>query len=374
MAAASQAAEDERWMRRALQLARRGQGRVEPNPMVGCVIVRGNRLLGEGYHRRFGGPHAEVEALRRCRGWARGATAYVTLEPCCHFGKTGPCTRVLRAAGIARVVASMPDPFEQVSGKGFRELRRAGVRVDVGVGRTEAEQMNAPYLKLRREGIPWVIVKWAQSLDGRIATRSGDTRWISCEASRRRVHELRGRVDAVLVGVGTVLADDPELTCRMVQPKRLACRVVLDTRLRTPPDCRLVRTARAAPLLIASSYETVRRHSSRVARLHARGAEVVGFPCRGGRVDLKAVLRELGRRSFSNVLVEGGGEVIGALLDEALADEAYVFVSPRIIGGREAPAAVGGRGVDRLRAAWALDAVDVLTVGTDPLFHGRLRR
>ena len=202
-----------------MALAVRGQGAVEPNPMVGCVLVRGGRVVGEGWHKRFGGPHAEVEALRAAGRAARGATAYVSLEPCCHFGKTPPCTDALIAAGVSRVVAAMRDPFPKVRGRGRRLLEAAGIKVGMGLCEAEAMRLNAPYLKRQRTGRPWVILKWAQSVDGRIATRTGDSKWISSEDSRAQAHDLRGRVDAVIVGVGTVRADDPLLTCRHGRPR-----------------------------------------------------------------------------------------------------------------------------------------------------------
>lgn len=344
-------ASDRKYMQRALALAVRGQGSVEPNPMVGCVIVRAGHVLGEGYHRRFGGAHAEVEALRHCSHGARGATVYVTLEPCCHVGKTGPCTDALLAAGVGRVVAAMRDPDPRVAGRGISMLRRRGVRVDVDVCREEAERLNAPYLALRRRGVPWVIAKWAQSVDGRIATRTGASKWISGSASRAIVHGLRGRVDAVVVGIGTVLADDPSLTSRVGRPKRIARRVVLDSRLRIPLRCVLVRTAKAVPVIVATTRAAIRRTGARARHLEAAGVEVLPLASREGRVDLHALLAAFGRRSMTNVLFEGGGDVLGSLFDERLVNEAYVFISPRVLGGAAARSAVGGRGCADLHDA-----------------------
>lgn len=319
-------------MQRALDLARRGEGLVEPNPMVGCVIVRGGRVVGEGFHRRFGGPHAEVFALRRAGARARGATVYVTLEPCSHFGKTPPCADALIAAGVRRVIAATRDPNPRVSGRGLKKLRAAGINVRVGLLKSEARQLIAPFAKLIRRRTPHVILKWAQSLDGRLATPRGDSKWITCEASRAAAHVIRARVDAVLVGIETVLADDPGLTARYVRPRRVATRVVLDSRLRTPPTCRLVRTARRAPVLIVTSTSRARDRAA-VTRLSRAGCEVIGVPVRGGRLDLRRVLLELGRRSMTNVMVEGGPKVLGAFLSAGLADEARVFVSPKLLGG-----------------------------------------
>ncbi len=356
-------ADDRRFLSRALELARRGEGLVEPNPMVGAVLARHSRIIGEGWHRRFGGPHAEVEALRVCRGAPRGATCYVTLEPCCHHGKTPPCTDALLAAGVVRVVAAVRDPFPAVAGGGIRRLRAAGVQVDVGLLAREARTLLAPYLKLQRRGRPWVMLKWAQSLDGRIATRRADSRWITSQAARRMVHALRGRVDAVVVGIGTVRADDPALTARLVRPRRVATRIVLDPRLRISADSRLVRTARRVPTMIA----TCDNRPAAAARLRRAGCEILRMPGRRGLVSLPALLDELGRRRMTNVLVEGGGRVLGSFVDERLADEAWVFVAPRLIGGAEAPTPLAGRGPARLVDAPPIAHRSIENIGRDLL-------
>lgn len=333
-------------MHRALRLAARGLGRVEPNPMVGCVIVRGGRIVGEGYHRRFGGPHAEIHALREAGERARGATAYVTLEPCCHHGKTPPCTDALLAAGVARVVAAMNDPFAKVNGRGFRQLAKQGVRIASGLLEGEARALNAPYLKLNRTGMPWVILKWAQSLDGKIATREGDSRWISGPASRRWAHRLRGRVDAVIVGVGTVLADDPQLTCRLAPARRVARRIVLDPMLRTPMTAGLVRTAQSVPTLLVTDRRLLR--AARLAQWAATGVEIIGVRRTRTGLDLVELLHLLGRRGMANVMVEGGGRTLGAFYDAGLADAAVVFVSPRLIGGHLAVSPLDATGPARM--------------------------
>jgi len=355
-------------MRRALALARRGQGRVEPNPMVGCVLARGPRIIAEGYHRRFGGAHAEVDALQRAVETTRRATAYVTLEPCCYQGKTPPCTDALIRSGIARVVAAMTDPAELVNGKGLRMLRRANVAVDVGLLGDMAAELNRPYLKLLRQGHPYVILKWAQSLDGKIASRTGDSKWISSEQSRRSVHRLRARVDAILVGIGTVLADDPMLNARGTPLRRIATRVVLDTRLRLPERCRVVTTAGSVPTLVLTSHRGLREKARKAARLERRGVELV--PCRTirGVIDLTATLRLLANRRFTNVLVEGGGRLLSVFLDRRLADEAMVFVAPTLIGGAGAPTAYAGRGVSRVQDAPRLRA-RVRRRGDDQFYH-----
>jgi diaminohydroxyphosphoribosylaminopyrimidine deaminase/5-amino-6-(5-phosphoribosylamino)uracil reductase len=359
-------------MQRAITLARRGRGRVEPNPLVGCVLAKGNRLIAEGYHRRFGGPHAEIDALAKAGRAARGATAYITLEPCSHFGKTAPCTDALIEAGLRRVVVAMKDPFPEVAGRGIRRLRRAGLRMDVGLGRDQAAELNAPYLTLIEKKRPYVILKWAQSIDGKIATRTGDSRWISGPESRRLVHRLRARVDAVLVGIRTVLADDPQLTAREVPLRRRATRVVLDTHLRIPPRSRLVATAGEVPVLVITSAQAIRARATRAAQLRKRGVELQPCRIRRGRLDLADALHRLGQRRMTNVLVEGGGQVLGDLLDQGLADEAYVFVAPTLIGGADAVSACPGLGVARVLEARPAQRLRTARLGPDLLLHFRL--
>ncbi len=357
-------------MRRALALARRGEGRVEPNPMVGCVIVRGGRIIGEGYHDRFGGPHAEVHALRSIGGTARGSTVYVTLEPCCHFGKTPPCTDALITAGVRRVVAATCDPFPRMRGQGAAILRRAGIDVRLGVCEAEALELMGPYLKLQCRRQPWVILKWAQSLDGKIATRTGDSKWISGERARRWVHRLRGRVDAIVVGIHTVLADDPDLTCRDAPARRVATRIVIDPRLRLPLSSRLVRTARRVPTLAVAKAKAA--SASRRQALQRAGVEVLEVAGTPRGLHLDRLLRELAARGMANVLVEGGGRTAGALYDAGLVDEAFVFVSPRLIGGQEAPGPLGGTGARRMADVARPRTLHVRDIGGDYLYNLRL--
>jgi len=261
---------DAAYMARALELASRGEGYVEPNPMVGCVIVRDGEVVGEGWHQKFGGPHAEVEALRVAGARARGATMYVTLEPCCHHGKTPPCTEAIIAAGITRVVCAQRDPFEQVAGRGIEMLKAAGIAVEAGMLEAEAKTLNAPYLKLVTTGRPWIIAKWAMTLDGKIATRTGDSRWISGEASREIVHRLRGRVDGIMVGCDTALHDDPLLTARP-PGARVATRIVVDSYASLALESQLVRSVSAAPVLVAASSAAPQEN---IDRLTAAGCEV----------------------------------------------------------------------------------------------------
>jgi len=354
-------------MRMALELAERGRGRVEPNPLVGAVVVRRGRVIGRGRHRTFGGPHAEVNAIRNAGGDVAGGTLYVTLEPCAHHGKTPPCTDLLIRAKVRRVVVPCRDPFPKVAGAGIRKLRAAGIRVDVGVLRGPARELNAPYLKRVRTGLPYVIAKWAMTLDGRIATRTGDSKWISSPEARRYAHELRGRVDAILVGIGTVLADDPRLTCR-APGGRSPARVVLDSAARLPLDSRLVRSARRTPVVVATSPQAPRR---RLEPLAARGCQVVAFPTRRGKVSVVRVLEWLGAMQTTNVLVEGGAEVHGAFFDAGQVDEVLAFVGPQVLGaGRPA---VLNAGVAKVAGAVRLGPFTVERLGDSVLLRGRVR-
>jgi len=356
-------------MRRALALAARGRGRVEPNPMVGCVIARGRQIVGEGYHRRFGGPHAEIHALQASGRRARSATAYVTLEPCCHHGKTPPCTDAIVAAGLQRIVVAVADPFAQVRGRGLRRLRAAGIEVAAGLCRSEAMQLNAPYFKLQRNHRPWVILKWAQSLDGKIAAPSGQSKWISGPRSRRWAHRLRARVDAVVVGAGTVIADDPQLTCRCVRPRRIATRIVIDPDLQTPPQARLVRTARRVPTVIVTRRASAGRR--RVRAYERAGVEILALRRTRTGLDLGQLLDELGRRAMTNIMIEGGSKTLGAFFDAGLADEAIIFVSRRLIGGRAGPSPLEGLGPATMRDVRRPARTKVTRCGQDDVYQLR---
>jgi len=356
-------------LQRALELARLGEGSVEPNPMVGCVIVRDGRVVGEGWHRMFGGPHAEVEALRRAGADARAATLYVTLEPCCHHGKTPPCTDAILAAGLRRVVIAQRDPFPQVNGGGIRVLREAGVDVRVGLREHEARELNAPYHKLIETGRPWVIAKWAMTLDGKIATRTGDSQWISSEASRAIVHQLRGRVDAIVIGSGTARGDDPLLTARPTGP-RTATRIVLDSRAALALDSRLAQSAREVPLLVVTGRAP---DSDNVQKLQEAGAEVLVCRETAQAARLGELLDELGRRRLTNVLVEGGAGVLGTFHDADLLDEVHVFIAPKLIGGAEARSPLAGLGLAQVEAARSLASMTVEQVAGDVYLHGRLQ-
>ncbi len=357
-------------MRHALRLAGRGFGSVEPNPPVGAVVVDQHlNLISEGWHQRFGGPHAEVHALAAAGERSQGATLYCTLEPCSHTGKTPPCAPAVIAAGIRRVVIGTTDPAPHVDGQGMSQLRQAGIEVEVGVCEAEARRLIAPFRRLTLEGRPWVHAKWAMSLDGRIATRTCDSKWITNESSRAKAHELRGRCDAIVVGITTVLQDDPQLTARPAGP-RVATRVVLDSQARTPLASRLVRSAREVPVLVVTSAHAP---EDQVERLRAAGVEVfslAGTSGDPGRPSLRLLLEELGRRRLTHVLLEGGAGILGSAFDGGFVNECHVFMAPRVIGGREALSPVGGVGAEWMKDIPSLTHVQVAPLGDNVYISG----
>ena len=401
-AAEAQAAEpaalgaaDARFMRRAIELAWRGWGWTNPNPLVGCVLVRDGRIIGEGWHEKCGQAHAERNALADCarraaeepagercadtapnadpaRGHARGATAYVTLEPCCHTGKQPPCTEALIAAGVARVVVGSRDPNPLVAGKGSAKLREAGIRVDEDALRAECDELNPIFFRFISRKTPYVVAKWAISADGKIACASGDARWVSGPESRRDTHELRHRLAAIAVGIDTVLADDPLLTCRRQdEPGNQPLRVVLDSRLRIPEDCVLVRSCAQgeAPLAVAtcaSVDDPATNAGAKAQRLHARGVEVLHVPQDAvGHVAVRPLLRALGEKGIDSLLVEGGSGIHGAFFDEGAVDEVVVYLAPKVVGGADAPGPVAGAGAAKMAEATALGRPRAHALGGD---------
>jgi len=360
---------DEKMLRRALGLASRGVGLVSPGPLVGCVIVDANgEVAGEGFYVYEEVKHAETVALSHAAGRARGGTAYVSLEPHAHHGRTAPCTGALIEAGVCRVVAPIKDPNPDVSGKGFAYLRAAGIEVETGLLAEEAERLNEKYLHFMNVGRPFVHLKLAVSIDGKIATRTGDSRWISGDESRARVQQLRHEYDAVLIGAGTALLDDPQLTDRSgLRRRRPLLRVVLDDSLKTPLDSKLVSTAGQAPLLIFSSGTVPLDRRQAFA---SQGVEVV----RTERRDLLSVLLTLASRSIQSVLIEGGARVAGDFIDADLVDKVTFFVAPKIIGGQEAPSAIGGKGVERMADAVSLTNLEVVHRGADIEITGYPKR
>lgn len=357
---------DERMMRLCLRLARRGRVWAHPNPMVGAVVASGGRVIATGWHRRAGAAHAEVEALRRAGRRARGATLYVSLEPCVHHGRTPPCVNAVIASGVRRVVVGAIDPNPAVHGRGVRRLRAAGVRVDVGVLGGESRRLNETFFFAMTRRRPFVTLKAAATLDGRMATRTGDAKWITGAAARREAHRLRAEHDAVLVGAGTVIADDPRLTVRGV-PGPQPVRVVLDGRLRAPPNARVF--LGRPPVWLATTIAAKRRRGARY-----RAGVVLGLGGRGGRIAIPSLLRHLWLLGVNSVLVEGGGETHAAFVEARCVDRVVAFVAPAIVGGRDAVPMIGGRGVARLREAPRLGAFAVRRVGSDLVIDARVRR
>lgn len=356
---------DEAYMDLALKLAERGRGWASPNPMVGAVIVKEGRILGQGYHARCGDLHAERAALAACTEDPRGATLYVTLEPCCHHGRQPPCTEAILAAGIRRVVVGSGDPNPKVAGKGLAMLRAAGVEVREHVAEAACTRLNQVFFHYIRTGLPYVVLKYAMSLDGKIASYTGASQWITGEEARQHVHKLRGTYRAILVGVGTVLADDPLLTCR-IEGGRDPLRVICDSRLRTPFTARVIQTAREVPTLLA----TCETDAERLARYEQYGVQVVSLPAVEGRVSLLSLLRYLGKAQVDSVLVEGGGTLHWSMLAEGLVHKVVAYVAPLLLGGAGAVSPVEGVGFPHPDAALRLHTPTVTRLGEDFLVEG----
>jgi diaminohydroxyphosphoribosylaminopyrimidine deaminase/5-amino-6-(5-phosphoribosylamino)uracil reductase len=357
---------DAQYMQQAIKLARRGLGKVSPNPIVGAVIVRAGRIIAQGYHHHFGGDHAEVDALKKVEEDVRGSTLYVTLEPCCHRGKTPPCTDAIIKSRIVRVVIGMLDPFPEMRGKSVDILNRHGIETKVGVLEDECRALNEVYLKFITTGLPYVTVKFAQTLDGRIASAMGESRWISSPESLKLAHKLRARHDAILVGVGTVLKDNPELTTRLVKGRN-PVRVILDSKLRIPLDAKVLSGQDAARTFVTATpaADKVRRDA-----LGKMGIEVVTVPSDSqGRVELKELLKTLAQRQISSVLVEGGAETITAFLRLGLVDKIIAIIAPKIIGkGRDT---VGELNITEIGKAYKLSFTRVYRSGEDIVVEGR---
>ncbi len=348
-------------MHRAIELARQGIGYVEPNPPVGAVIVDANlQLIAEGYHQRFGSDHAEINAFSKSRAIPDGAMLFVTLEPCCHHGKTPPCTDVILNSGIQTVYVAVRDPAPHVDGGGIRKLEEHGVSVHVGLLAGDAAELAAPFLKRMQTGLPYVHAKWAMTLDGKIAAASGHSQWISNAKSRERVHELRGRMDAIVVGIETALTDDPLLTARPPGPGT-AARIVFDSQARLPIDSQLVQTLDAAPVIVAVG-NTAAVESRR--NLEEAGVELIICP-ETKQADARYVMEELGRQEFSNILIEGGGALLGTFFDDGLIDEVHVFIGSKIVGGKASLSPIGGIGLDAIPNAGQLRYLESQTIDDD---------
>ena len=341
---------DKRYMTMAISLAGMAEGRTSPNPLVGAVLVNGGRIVGKGYHKRSGLPHAEVNAIKSAGAKAKGSTLYVTLEPCDHHGRTPPCTDAIIKSGIKRVVIAMKDPNPLNDGRGIRKLNKHGIKTEVGVLKGEAAAINRPFIKFITKRLPLVRVKMAESMDGKIATKSGDSKWITGERSRLYVHRLRSKVDAVMVGIGTVLKDDPLLLSRIPGSKQ-PIRVVVDSSLSASVASKIFRSADAHSVVIAT---TKKADFKKAERLAARGISILFCKIKDGGVDLRDLLKKLSWLGITDLLVEGGGELVASLVENKLVDQFLFFIAPMIIGGRSAKTAVEGRGVNRIREALRL--------------------
>jgi diaminohydroxyphosphoribosylaminopyrimidine deaminase/5-amino-6-(5-phosphoribosylamino)uracil reductase len=360
----------EQWMRRALELAEKAAGRTSPNPMVGAVIVKNGRVIAEGYHKKAGRPHGEIEALRKAGQRARGGQMFVNLEPCCHQGRTPPCTEAIIESGIKEVFVGMRDPNPLVAGKGIRQLKRAGITIHTGILKRDCLRLNEVFVKYIQTGQPFVTLKSALSLDGKIATSTGESQWITGPEARERVHRLRNQVDAILVGAGTVLKDNPRLTTRLKKGKgHNPARVILDTRAEVPLKARVFHHANRDRVIYVTTSEAP---ASRVNRLKESGVEVQVISKKNTHISLIQMINKLGKIGITSVLIEGGGGVNASALKEAIVDKVVLFMAPLIIGGESAPGVVGGRGVKSLKQALPVKDISVTPVGADWMIVGYL--
>jgi len=350
------------FMKKALELAEGAF--TSPNPMVGCVIVKNSRIVGQGYHKRAGKPHAEIEALKKAGSKAKGATVYVTLEPCCHYGKTPPCTDAIIKAGVKKVVAAMYDPNPLVSGKGVKALRNAGIKVEVGVLGLEAARLNEAYIKKITSRKPFVVLKSAMSLDGKIATKTGDSKWISSKESRKLVHLLRGRCDAIMVGANTVIVDNPRLTSR-IRGGRDPLRVIVDDSLKSPPSSNVFDEGN---VLVATTKKASLKKKKALEKKGVR-VRVLGEK----KVDLRKLVRILGKDGATSILIEGGGGLNASALEQKIVDKMLFFIAPKIIGGRDAKTPVEGDGVDQVSKSIKVREMNSIKIGSDTLIEAYLR-
>ena len=360
--------QDQHWMHRALELARSGQGHVEPNPLVGCILVKDQQLVASGWHQQFGGPHAEINALQEAGSAATGSTLYVTLEPCSHQGKTPPCTEAIKEAGITRVVIGQRDPFTEVNGQGIQQLQQAGLPVETGILEAECRHLNAPYLKRLATGKPWVVAKWAMSLDGKLAASDGSSRWISSPTSRQLVHQIRGRMDAIVVGRQTALLDNPQLTARP-SGARVATRIVMTTVADVPDHLTLIQTARETPTLIVCGPDAPAKNQD---ALEAAGCQVFVANSTDRCQMIEDLLCHLGKQQMTNLLVEGGSQLLRSCFAAKAIDEVHVFVANKVLGGTGAANPIGGNGEDSRASAHFLEQLPSRPVEDDVYYWGRL--
>jgi len=362
---------DSEFMKRALELAESVAGRTSPDPMVGAVIVKNGRIVGAGYHAEVGTPHAESFALKKAGSRAKGATMYVNLEPCCHYGNNPPCVNQIIRAGVKKVVAAMKDPNPLVFGKGFKMLKNAGVEVKVGILGSEAARLNEAFIKYISTKTPFVILKSAMSIDGKIATSSGESRWISGPESRRLVHKLRNRVDAVMVGIGTIMVDNPALTTRMVTGRRRnALKIIIDKNASIPLRSKVL-VHEPEKTIIVTSAEAPK---TKLKKIKTLGAKVMKVRIRKGCLDLRQLMKDLAEEGIVSVMIEGGSGISAVALETGIVDKVMFFLAPCIIGGSEAPTAVGGDGIKKLSRALRLKNVELTEVGGDFLIEGDIKK
>ncbi|WP_080146939.1 bifunctional diaminohydroxyphosphoribosylaminopyrimidine deaminase/5-amino-6-(5-phosphoribosylamino)uracil reductase RibD [Marinilactibacillus piezotolerans] len=361
---------DKKYMNIALVLAEKGKGFTAPNPLVGAVIIKNEKVIGQGYHQKAGGPHAEVHAINNVAESVEGATMYVTLEPCSHYGKTPPCVDLIIKKKIKRVVVAATDPNPLVSGRGLKKLKEAGIEVTTGVLEQESNHLNEVFNKYITTGFPFVVMKYAMTLDGKIATETGDSKWISSKAARNHAHLLRGYLTGIMVGIDTVLKDDPQLTCRV--PGYLnPTRIVLDSRLRIPEQANLLKDQDHAPTIILT---TKKASSEKTKILESRNIEVLTVPELDGRIDLKQAMNVLGERGIDSILLEGGGTLNGAALEAGIVDKVNLYVAPKLIAGEMAISPVRGQGVDNISETFNINKINYQSLGKDLLIEGYLEK
>ncbi|MBU0534476.1 MAG: bifunctional diaminohydroxyphosphoribosylaminopyrimidine deaminase/5-amino-6-(5-phosphoribosylamino)uracil reductase RibD [Candidatus Omnitrophica bacterium] len=375
---------DTKFIKEALALAVKAEGLTSPNPLVGAVIVKGNKIIGRGYHKRAGSKHAEILALesagkpahqpatklagnRKAGGKTKGATLYINLEPCAHYGKTPPCAPEIIKAGIKRVVIAMPDPNPLVNGKGIKKLKSEGIDVQVGILEQDARKINETYIKYMTKKMPFVVLKWAMSLDGKIATRKGNSKWISGKASREFTQKLRGKFDAVLIGIETLLKDNPQLNTHGLEIKEPK-RIIIDSKGRIPLDCNLLKT-KGGQIIITTTDKISKK---KIRDLKEKGAEIIVISSKEGRVDLKKLMIELAKREITSILVEGGGTINASFIENALADKFVAFLSPMIIGGKNAISPVEGKGIEKIANAVRIRDLSIRKMGEDVVMEGYL--
>ncbi|MDD5355708.1 MAG: bifunctional diaminohydroxyphosphoribosylaminopyrimidine deaminase/5-amino-6-(5-phosphoribosylamino)uracil reductase RibD [Candidatus Omnitrophica bacterium] len=364
----------DKYMDLALKLSLKAKGLTSPNPLVGAVIVKDNKIISTGFHRSAGSDHAELVALKKAGAKAKGATLYVTLEPCSSFGRTPPCTQAIIKSGIKKVVIGMVDPNPLHRGKGIKILNAHRIKTDCGVLEEDISEINQPFIKYITKNISYITLKVAQSLDGRIALRNGESKWITSRGSRRFAHGIRSDFDAIMVGINTVLKDDPSLSpCKSIKNKKFY-KIVLDTNIKAKQGMRIFSDARRFPVIIAASKGSVVRKPKAVKSLVKKGAIILGIEARNGLLDIKDLLRKLAQLEIINILVEGGGRVVGSLLDEGSVDYAMFFIAPKIIGGKDSILSIQGKGINRILDATRIGDIKIKRFGEDLLLEGKIKK